>query len=165
MAMIHDSGLVKIARYRAPTAINRNGWRNSRATSRSRDAMERGCSVFAGYLGEIRLINLTPRDERVREVHECADCATKYRLLKSWRIGYRNLWKSDRIAFLHTTRRYPSPHPWLRFDSFRQPFSLPSIPLNRDRGEGKGECALFYPDQLCDRCLLTKRVLSHTESE
>lgn len=132
---------------------------------RDRETPRREAVPCFGYLGEIRLINSTPRDERVREVRECADYAIKYRLLKNCRIGYRNLWKSDRIAFLHTTRRYPSPHPWLRFHSFRQPFSLPSIPLNRDRGEGKGECALFYPDELCDRCLLTKRVLSHTESE
>lgn len=37
----------------------------------------------SGYLGEIRLINSTPRDERVREVRERVDYATKYRLLKS----------------------------------------------------------------------------------
>lgn len=41
--------------------------------------------------------------------------------------SYRKASKSDRIAFLHTTRLpYAlcpfSPHPWLRFEPFRQPF-------------------------------------------
>lgn len=84
---------------------------------------------------------MTHRCSTHRIVCVCVGCVSTYRSSRSSCIEYRELSKSDRIAFLHTTRRYRLLG--IDFDSFFSSFppfpssslSLTSIEIATEKGE------------------------------